>query len=993
MSVLNIHSTCPSLFLLVLLPIRQLLSIVLCIRRRMCGRVHDVCLAIHLHGSSNFRKMCTFIGNTNWPILTVSSVLMSSTSVGGCLFMTPDKNDILHTIFSLPSFNQFILAIMHHLSLRRSSATSRSRLYLLLLVLVVVAPGIQATSSYNNNSNRRLLRRAGQEEQRRGAHFHTIATPSLDSTDNREDTRQTHRSLGKGKGGGKKGNTGDDDDDEEDSPDDQQEEEPQEEECVGDVKTIKRSVLLNLVGAPNANIDADQLMALEDAFQLAYNRLGQTLCEGGAFRFVVDVSAILDEGAAAGGQGQPGRDLQFGEDTDSTDSTFTIFLNIVFQCNSCGDGAELFLNDAARRMLVLGALEGQDHSSPRFLREEQADNSCNPCELPTPEIFIVNYKAVLEEFIDDGRITDIVTPDSVSELEDVPCDANVQVIQTSLAIEFRGDPAEASDEELEILSNSVRSTINALNGLNDAVCDPLFRVVVSVEANLDDISITENLRRRHLQFNNNFVINPFLIFFNIVFQCRGCPGDTLIFVDDAARRQLDHFTKPNQRRRIQSVPSAQDECLCAIGVDEFRPPTRDEFDIAFNETVTILIAQEDVDFIAEVGGTIEVEEISCPATVEERLSRLIIQAQGDPEAFPADDITALEDAIEATLNELYSRFCDPEVRTVIEVTFAGFGVLPNDTSAGRNLQFETDDESLRPYLDFFLFFQIVFQCRGCPVDAGLFGDDASRRHLEYVSSSSEHKFSSQTNQRRQLPVNGDQCFCDTDVVNELRAPTLEEFTILFNDTLADLNLVTNVTITVLNEAEVTPSPVTESPITTSPTTTAPVTATPVTANPVTATPVTANPVTATPFTANPVTATPVTAIPSMSPTNKPVSTAPSATTMFRVESLYEVAFRDGVIEGGFVDDLVAAVDQLAAQVVSETFDNGGRIRHRRRRLAVRIDLPSSLIAVIQIGKCASCSCSNPCLMLLLLVIYSNCCLFLLYYSLSFSYCGKVRYLF
>lgn len=164
-------------------------------------------------------------------------------------------------------------------------------------------------------------------------------------------------------------------------------------------------------------------------------------------------------------------------------------------------------------------------------------------------------------------------------------------------------------------------------------------------------------------------------------------------------------------------------------------------------------------------------------------------------------------------------------------------------------------------------------------------------------------------------------FCDTDVVDEQRAPTVEDFFVLFDPVIEDLDLVTNITITAVNEAEDT-----QAPVTTAPTTVAPIAAAPVTT-------------------------APVTAAPSNLPSNGELpSAAPSSvTTTFEAGAKYEVAFRGGEM-GSSTSDLVLALDELAVQVLAEIFPDASR---RRRLSSVSVQLPSSLKALIETGKSTS----------------------------------------
>jgi hypothetical protein len=67
-----------------------------------------------------------------------------------------------------------------------------------------------------------------------------------------------------------------------------------------------------------------------------------------------------------------------------------------------------------------------------------------------------------------------------------------------------------------------------------------------------------------------------------------------------------------------------------------------------------------------------------------------------------------------------------------------------------------------------LFLNIVFSwgCLRCPEDAPFFGNDGARR-LHAVTNEKQQKALAISDQYCQLSVaNGDQCFCDTDVVDD-----------------------------------------------------------------------------------------------------------------------------------------------------------------------------------------------------------------------------------
>ena len=315
-------------------------------------------------------------------------------------------------------------------------------------------------------------------------------------------------------------------------------------ECVGDVQTFDRSVLVNFVGEPPEQLDANQMTVLEAGIMIAYNRFEAELCDEGSFRVVVSVKIVQQQQSRL----QSHLNLDFKK-------TFTLLFQIGFQSNSDGPGATMFGNEAPFENLRKKTTGSMDLPA----------NPCAPCDTPTPKIFIMSYNKVLREIAVDN-LDYVATAESVSELEEASCEEEVNLISTSLAIDFFGNPDEASPEELAVLAQGLQDTFNALNGLNDQICDLRFRVVVSVQAELEHTPQA----RRNLQVgtgNSSFDSSPFLMYFNVMFQCRGCASGTTLLTDDAARRLLQ------LNRHLQAG-----ECLCPVGVLDFCPPSRDDGD-------------------------------------------------------------------------------------------------------------------------------------------------------------------------------------------------------------------------------------------------------------------------------------------------------------------------------------------------------------------------------------------------------------------------------
>ena len=157
---------------------------------------------------------------------------------------------------------------------------------------------------------------------------------------------------------------------------------------------------------------------------------------------------------------------------------------------------------------------------------------------------------------------------------------------------------------------------------------------------------------------------------------------------------------------------------------------------------------------------------------------IFLPLYGNPDLISDSEQQSLAEGFLMAYNSLtQGSFCDPLFRTVVDV-FGG-EVVPEQQSVAastaglRYLQSRTTVSRARKYS-----YKIIVtgQCRGCPPNSGLFNDAVRRRSL--VTSSSNEGI------RRMIT---DGCFCPANFV-DARAPTAEEFSVVFNQTLALLNL-------------------------------------------------------------------------------------------------------------------------------------------------------------------------------------------------------------
>ena len=182
-------------------------------------------------------------------------------------------------------------------------------------------------------------------------------------------------------------------------------------------------------------------------------------------------------------------------------------------------------------------------------------------------------------------------------------------------------------------------------------------------------------------------------------------------------------------------------------------------------------------FVDGIAGTpIEVDPAVCDASVNTFENVVILPLYGNPDLISDSEKQSLAEGFLMAYNSLtQGSFCDPLFRTVVDV-FGG-EVVPQQqgvaasTARLRYLQSRTTGAEKYSYKII-----VTGQCRGCPPNTKLFNDAVRRRSLVMSSSGSIRHM-----------ITDNECFCPTNFV-DARAPTAEEFSVVFNQTLALLDL-------------------------------------------------------------------------------------------------------------------------------------------------------------------------------------------------------------
>lgn len=514
-------------------------------------------------------------------------------------------------------------------------------------------------------------------------------------------------------------------------------------------------------------IKTSEAVLYEDVIQLSYNNISQSLCADGTSLTIVEV--YLD------GAPMHERDRHLAASTaKKVKSVYTI----VFQCKGCSAKSALFRNDAIKRRLNDDL--DQTINSPLYVghRHDDLDSRSlqqtnipgQPCNLPTTGAFIQNCQTILQQFITEGRIETFMTPVTATELQPVPCGDDVVELETSILLKFMGDRTNITKDGLVQLAKTVENTVNELNTLNEALCDPLFRVVVGVNASLLDTTAGKNVTYTNATSiivtstnatnTNSTGTNAsypkykyFRVLVKILFQCRSCTkGTTLFGIEDGLQPRQLHL---DRRLSLASVAAVNDTCYCPIGAEERRAPTLAEFNSAFNASVMHLVAENQIHFVAAVGQASEVKEIDCTSNAEKRETQLELEATGDTEAITSYYKRSLEKVVNSSMIDVFASFCDPQGRTIVDVAFDGIRVATALDLQDRSLSSGTVQK-------FRILLNVKFTCRSCSEDAKLFTSGTVKRNLATTTYGSSPSVS----------YIGDVCLCNA--TEEERPPTETE---------------------------------------------------------------------------------------------------------------------------------------------------------------------------------------------------------------------------
>jgi hypothetical protein len=272
-------------------------------------------------------------------------------------------------------------------------------------------------------------------------------------------------------------------------------------------------------------------------------------------------------------------------------------------------------------------------------------------------------------------------PKTMAPTEDtieVNCSSEIINFQADLIVDFFGNQSLASDLEISILEQAFQDTYNNLNLLNNTkMCDLYFRQITSVTfSRADEIARRRSLRRNVPGLIVNVGGSPFFSYHaRASGKCWGCPENTQLFNDAGRRRELQTVTE----RLLQGsfvlldASPADDQCSCPVQVEEYRPPTQEEFLTAFNHTVQSLKASQQIDFVESVTEVIELEEVDCSAESVIFTAEVYINLTvNDSDNWTSQEIQELD---VDSYNDLADNRCDPQFRTLLNATIIDYKTM------------------------------------------------------------------------------------------------------------------------------------------------------------------------------------------------------------------------------------------------------------------------------------------------------------------------------
>jgi hypothetical protein len=222
-----------------------------------------------------------------------------------------------------------------------------------------------------------------------------------------------------------------------------------------------------------------------------------------------------------------------------------------------------------------------------------------PAETDFTEVFIENVADLQES---RELPAELGLPDATIELEQQSCEEE-SIFESFVTIDVNGDPSNFTSVEIDLMEEIFIQSYNDLNADN---CDPNFLRIRNASFVLpDDLPELPGGGTRTLAIQHRRERFLRKIGFRFTASCFDCRGESSVFTGNIGSRYLEESTSlvVDTRRGLQV--NVLEDCFCpAFGVVINRPPTVEEFEVAFSETFvevkTESVLFEDIESISNV---------------------------------------------------------------------------------------------------------------------------------------------------------------------------------------------------------------------------------------------------------------------------------------------------------------------------------------------------------------------------------------------------------
>lgn len=270
--------------------------------------------------------------------------------------------------------------------------------------------------------------------------------------------------------------------------------------------------------------------------------------------------------------------------------------------------------------------------------------------------------------------------------------------------------------------------------------------------------------------------------------------------------EMEEYSDHHHHYHHRKLPVLDGICYCPVNTTAFAPPAGAEYLQVLNTQLDVLATSGYLSIVGAAQATVQVKQVNCSTDLEPfstivSITVLRINETGSSiynTSLTTDDVTFLEQAFSVTYNFLQQHYyCDPFVRTVDTVQL----VQANPFRRHQRGLLPQQEEPVPTYNFTELVFQVTGHCRGCtPLNTTLFNVTASsRRRLvqdlastttttlrDMTATTSDRLVDVRQLQQQQQQGNQTICYCPVSVIGD-RAPTLAEFLIVFNQTIATLD--------------------------------------------------------------------------------------------------------------------------------------------------------------------------------------------------------------